>query len=393
MKILETVKLYTPWLGGVEKVAQDMAEDLMIRGHEVNVLCCQPKGKRESLRINGVKTVKSSSFGVFRGMPLSCTFIIDFLKASRDADVIGLHLPFPLADFALWLSNADKKIIVHYHSDIVRQKYLGKIVRPFLINTLNRADKIIVSNDNLVSNSKVLAPYKSKIITIPFGFDMERAMGFLNESRQKEFQDKYGNYVLFVGRLSYYKGVEYLIGAMKDVNANLLIVGKGDEKSKLLKLIRKNKMGTKVIFLEDVKDGELYNIMAAANSLVLPSIYPSEAFGLVLLEAMSLGTPAISTELGTGTSWINKDGETGFVVPPRNSEALCIAINEILNEPLLREKLSRQGISRAKMFGKTAMMDRVEKVYEQSGGGAVKAVAINLRPEYPISNTEYPITK
>lgn len=364
MKILQTVKLYSPWIGGVEKVAQDTAEGFANRGHEVTVLCCQPKGKGKSEVINGVKAIRSSSFGIFRGMPLSISFINDFFKSIRDTDIIGLHLPFPLADFALWLTNTDKKIIVHYHSDIVRQKYLGMIAKPFLTNTLKKAYKIIVSNDNLASNSKVLAPYKNKIIVIPYGFDIEKGIGFLNKTKQKEFKDRYGNYVLFVGRLSYYKGVEYLITSMKDVDARLVIVGKGAEKDKLMKLIHLNNLGSKIIFLEDMKDEDLYNIMAAANSLVLPSIFPSEAFGLVLIEAMSLGTPIISTELGTGTSWINQDGKTGFVLPPRDSKALAIAINKILLNKLLREKLSEQGIIRSNIFRKNTMMDSVEEIYK-----------------------------
>ena len=233
MKILQVSKLYFPWVGGMEKVVQQIAEGLNGKNEiEIEVLCCSQKGKRKTEEINGVRVCRAASWGIFWGMPVSFDFFRLFKKLGNEADIIDFHHPFPLGDLAIFLFRPKAKIILHYHSDIVRQKIFSFLINPFLNRTLKIANKIIVSNPNLVKSSPYLQKFKRKCEIIPFGVNLKKFERFEEREVQK-IKEKYGDFVLFVGRLSYYKGLKYLIEAIKEVGANLVIIGEGSEISNL----------------------------------------------------------------------------------------------------------------------------------------------------------------
>ncbi|MDO8507144.1 MAG: glycosyltransferase [bacterium] len=348
MKILEITKLYYPWIGGVEKAVQDITEGLNDRNHtRVEVLCCQPKGPNATEKINGIKIYKASSFGIFKSMPISFSFFAQFRKLTKDFDLLAIHQPFPLADLAVFFFRPKQKIIVHYHFDIYKQKIFGLLLKPFALHTLEKAEKIIVSNPNMIKNSTYLEKFEKKCVVIPFGTDIQKIQSSIDSTKVAEIRKKYGDFVLFVGRLSYYKGVQYLIEAMKEVSANLVIIGSGQEEKRLKNLTAELGLEKRVFFLGHQPDRELYNYYKAASVFVLPSIYKSEAFGIVLIEAMACGTPLVTTEIGTGTSWINENDETGFVVTPKDPTSLSNSINKILEDSELEHRFSQNCKKRA----------------------------------------------
>jgi glycosyltransferase involved in cell wall biosynthesis len=152
---------------------------------------------------------------------------------------------------------------------------------------------------------------------------------------------------------------------MKDVKANLVIVGEGPEKSNLISQISKLKLENEIFLLPFQPEEELINFYHACDVFVLPSIFKSEAFGLVLIEAMACGKPVISTELGTGTSFVNRDGVTGFVVPPRNAKALAEAINKILSDKELAQKFGKNAENLViENFSLQKMIEKTKKVYQ-----------------------------
>jgi rhamnosyl/mannosyltransferase len=170
---------------------------------------------------------------------------------------------------------------------------------------------------------------------------------------------------LFVGRLSYYKGVKYLIETIKNVKVNLVIIGEGKEDSNLKTLVKELKIENRVFFLPAQERKKLINFYQAAKVFVLPSIYKSEAFGLVLLEAMACGTPVISTELGTGTSFVNKNEVSGLVVAPRELDVLSEAINRLISNEQLRIILGQQARQRVEEnFLLSFMLLEHRKLYE-----------------------------
>jgi rhamnosyl/mannosyltransferase len=143
--------------------------------------------------------------------------------------------------------------------------------------------------------------------------------------------------VLGVGRLIYYKGFEYLVEAMRDIDARLLIIGEGPLRERLTTLARTLGIADRVTLLGTVQDAFPY--YQAADVFVLPSIARSEAFGLVQLEAMACGTPVVNTRLDSGVPYVSIDGETGRTVPPEDSRALAAAIKGLLDDPVERARL------------------------------------------------------
>ena len=364
MKILQVNKLYYPWMGGVEMIVQQVAEGLNKKHLDVEVLCVQSKGKRKIEEVKGVKVWRAKSFGIFWGMPISFDFFRLFKKLVKNVDVVDFHHPFPLGDLAILLSKP-KKLVVHYHSDIVRQKILIPFLKPLILSTLRKADIILVSNPNLINSSFYLKRFKNKCRVVPFGVDFKKLEEYYDEQEIKKNKEKYGDFVFFIGRLNYYKGVNYLIEAMKDINTNLVIAGEGTEEEKLKQRVKELGLERKIFFLPFRDRKQTFNLFQSAKLFVLPSIFHSEAFGIVLIEAMACGTPLISTELGTGTSWVNQDGQTGLVVPPRDIKALNIAIKKIMENKELAQKMSQAGRNRAKeKFDLKTMLVEIEKIYQ-----------------------------
>lgn len=364
MKILQVVKLYKPWIGGVEKIAELLAEGAAENNFDSEVLCCQAKGGFSEEVLEGVKVHRAKSFGMLWGMPLSINFMFQFKKLASRFDVLDIHLPFPLADLALFLFKPKAKIVVHYHSDIVRQKLLRFLFEPFVKSTLRKAEHIVVSNPNLVNNSKVLKPYKNKCVVIPFGINL-KSFTSPNLDRVKQIQNQYGRFVLCVGRLSYYKGHSYLVEAMRSVDAKLVLIGNGPLKESLLSQIKQLQLEDKIVILPTQEERELVNYLHAAYMFVLPSIYQTEAFGIVLTESLAGGAPLITTELGTGTSWVNQNGVTGVVVPPKDAKALTDSINQLLLNSELRNLYSKNALTRAKEnFNLEDMLEKTFALYK-----------------------------
>jgi len=363
MKILQVNKFYFPWVGGVEKVVQQIAEGLNGKNNfEIEILCCQSKGKGSEEMINNVKVYRASSFGVYLGMPISFDFFKKYKKLIDNYNLVFLHYPFPLAFIAYLLFSRNKDLVIWYHSDIVRQKIAEIFFRPFHWFAFKKAKKIFVSNPNLIKSSVYLRKFEQKCVVIPFGVDLEKFK--LTEKIKSEaglIQEKYGKpIILSIGRYVYYKGFEYLIEAAKDIDAKFLIIGSGPLKNKYEKLIKKYNLENKVFLIPPLEN--LSSFYYACDVFVLPSIAKSEAFGLVLIEAMACGKPVISTELGTGTSFVNQDGVTGFVVPPKNSQALAQAIKKIIENKNILEEFGKNAQERVRTnFSLEKMLEEVEK--------------------------------
>ena len=331
-KILQVNKLYYPWIGGVEKAVEDLAENINDGENFVShVLCTNSSGKAKEGNINGVKVFYASSLGLFMSQPISLDFFRKFKKIRNDYDVIVIHHPNPIAFLACYLFRPKGKIIIHYHCDIIKQKITGFFIKPLVLKVLKMSDKIVISSPNMLKSSNILANFKEKCEIIPFGIDKKEIEENLDENLQNQIKEKYGNYVLFVGRLIYYKGVHVLLEAIKDLDINLVIIGTGKLEKSLKRQVKNLGIENRVFFLGNKTRKEIINFYSQAEMFVLPSIFKTEAFGIVLIEAMSQGIPLISTELGTGTSYVNIDAETGYVVEKDNVEKLKQAIEKILD--------------------------------------------------------------
>jgi len=172
--------------------------------------------------------------------------------------------------------------------------------------------------------------------------------------------------ILFMGRLRYYKGISYLLEAMRGLDASLLIAGDGPKAKEWNETSRRLGLEGRVFFLGEVSEKEKRVLYQACDVFVLPSSHRSEAFGLVLLEAMASGKPVVSTELATGTSFVNQHEKTGLVVPPRDSTALRESLARLLGNARLRGELGEQGRKRALgEFDVEKMISRIDNIYRE----------------------------
>jgi rhamnosyl/mannosyltransferase len=364
MRVLQANKFYYPHVGGVEAVVQAIAEGLTTRGYEQSVLASQARGFGEQTTVSGVPVQKTPSLGTALSVPLAPTYPLSLRRAARAADVVHHHLPNPLGVVSQFAVDAECSLVATYHSDIVRQATALKAYAPILRRFLDRLDHIMVTSPRLRDNSAFLAPHRQKCTVVPLSIDVE---GLPAPDRPANFPLDQGDpFVLFAGRLNYYKGVEYLLEAATQFDTRVVIAGDGERRESLEAKAAELGIGDQVHFLGYVSDEALQYCYEQATVFVLPSVEPSEAFGLVQLEAMAHETPIVNTNLPTGVPWVSQDGETGLTVPPRDSDALAEAIEQLLADPSLRTRYGRAARTRVETtFTREQMLDGVERVYDE----------------------------
>jgi rhamnosyl/mannosyltransferase len=244
-----------------------------------------------------------------------------------------------------------------------------KIYAPFLESILKRADQIIATSENYINHSPFLSRYKSKCSVIPLSihadnFTRNKNTNINIETIYKKYGD--GPFVLFTGRLASYKGVNFLIEAMKGVEAKLLIVGDGPQNLFLKEMTAKIGLGNRVFFCGAVEEKLLPSYYHSCEVFVLPSVERSEAFGIVQLEAMACAKPVVSTDLESGVPFVNQHRKTGIIVPPKNASAISAAINELLKSENLRKEYGGNGIKRvAELFAPELMIRKTLEVYNK----------------------------
>ncbi|MDD2707041.1 MAG: glycosyltransferase [Verrucomicrobiae bacterium] len=360
-------RYYPPHVGGVEKVMQELCEGLAAFCQVkvmVNQMGCG--GGRE--KINGVEVIRLATLLRVGGAPVGLGWLRE-MKGIHP-DLIHLHHPCPMGVLALLFRKQCEPWICSWHSDIVRQKWLGASFAPFLRMFLSRCKHIVVATPRHVESSSVLRGFREKCVVVPYG------MLLTNETPENDGGEairlQYGNrLVLAVGRLVYYKGFEYLVEAMKEVDAQCLIIGEGPWRERLERRIGVLGLASRVHLLGQVMD--LKPFYRAAEVFVLPSTCSSEAFGMVQLEAMAAGKPIVNTALPTGVPWVSPDGETGLTVPPRDAKALAGAINRLLGEPMLCRRLGAAGRRRVtEKFTQKQMVEGMLKLYADVLGGQKK---------------------
>ena len=334
-------------IGGVERVVQDIAVAGAV-DFDVTVLVVNDRRENVVEQQNGYRVRKLARQGKLLSAPLAFDYIPEFRRLAATADIINIHSPYPPVELAASVTRAAAPLVDTYHFDIVRQRMVAPFYRPLLNATLSRCRRIVVSNPNLAATSFVLQQFRDRVECIPFGVNPdEYILSPEEEARAAELRHRFRRpVVLFAGRLVYYKGVEYLVRAAAECDIELVIVGQGPLLVPLSKLARQLSIADRVHFLPHLERRELICHFHACDLFVLPSSARSEAFGLVMLDAMACAKPVVSTELGTGTSWVNQDGKTGSVVPPCDHRALAAAIGRFATDPALRLRAGQAAVER-----------------------------------------------
>lgn len=370
LRVLQVNKLYYPFTGGVEKVVQQIAEGLVDKT-AMRVLVCNEKKEDVTEVIHGVKVHRSGSFGMLGNMPLSVKFMRDLKISSKNCDILHFHMPFPIGDAAGLLSGYKGKVVVWWHSDVVRQKKMMLFYRPFMELFLKRADAIIVATQGHIDGSAYLGPYKDKCRIIPYGVNPEiekkADQWVLKKKEEKKKEESRPVRFLFVGRLVYYKGCKVLLEAFRTVkNAELVMIGDGVMEEELKELTRAYGIAERVHFLGNVSDEVLEKNFAECDVFVLPSIARSEAFGLVQTEAMSYEKPVINTNLPSGVPYVSIHKETGLTVEPEDAKGLSDAMNWMAGHPDEREEMGKKARMRVKeCYQMKDMLDGVLALYRK----------------------------
>ncbi|KGE14161.1 glycosyltransferase [Sphingobacterium deserti] len=331
MKVLQLGKFY-PIRGGVEKVMYDLMLGLSETGVHCDMLCA-------STEDHAAGTIKINEFANLFVVPtqlslaatkLAPAMISRLRNIAKQYDIIHVHHPDPMACLALFLSGYKGKVLLHWHSDILKQKVLLKAYAPLQRWLIKRADRILGTTPKYVSESPFLQKVQHKTGYIPIGVEPLQPEAALVEKIQKRYPGK--KIIFSLGRLVSYKGYEYLIKAALKLSDDYCVVigGKGPLQQSLEALIVERGLQQKVFLVGYIPDEEIPAYFAAANQFCLPSILKTEAFAIVQIEAMSCGRPVVSTDIpGSGVSWVNQDGESGLIAPIEDANALAEKILQI----------------------------------------------------------------
>lgn len=364
MKILHLGKFY-PMNGGMERAILDIVESFSERGILCDLLCVATE-RPGTVTLNEFGHIYTTlSVCQISSMSISPSMVFVLRKICHRYDIIHIHCPNPMACMALFFSGFKGKVILHWHSDILSQKVFLKLYQPLQSWLIKRADIIVGTTPIYLEESPFLRNVKTKLKAIPLG--VGRVVS--HQEKVAAIRARYaGKKIVFaLGRLIAYKGFNYLIDAAKYLTDDyvVLIGGMGPLYNKLANQIKKNSFQNKVFLVGRIPDNELNEYYGACDVFCLSSIWKTEAFGMVQIEAMSCGKPVVATNIkGSGVPWVNKHGYSGLNVEPEKPVALAKAIREITSSKEVYDKYAAQALCRYnELFTKERMLSEYEKMY------------------------------
>lgn len=339
MRVLHFFKSYWPEVfAGVGRAIDAIAQTTGSHDVEHHVLSINDDGKCETPHFHGQHLHKARRSFLIYSTDFSKDALLQYRRLAAESDVIHLHFPWPFMDVAHLLSFTRKPTILTYHADALAKPALQMIYKPLEKLLLSRVDRIVATSPNYLASSKVLPRYAHKTDVIPLGLD-PAIYPDVDPKLSERWQKQLGSeFYLFVGALRHYKGVEYLLDAAKLTDLPIVIAGSGRMEDTLQSMKHQRKLSN-VTFLGDITEDDKIALLSLCKAFVFPSNKRSEAYGLSLVEAAMMGKPMITCELGTGTSFVNRGGETGLIVPPDDPRKFANAMLEIDEDPHLGTKL------------------------------------------------------
>jgi glycosyltransferase involved in cell wall biosynthesis len=370
VKILQISKFFPPVLGGIESVAWELAEGSIRMGLSPKVLCSNQSARTvtESTAA-GYEVTRTASIGTLLSMSLSPLMPWQLRRLARGCDIVHLHMPDPMAALALKLSGTTSAVIVHWHSDVIRQRVTLKLYEPLQDWVLKRADAIVATSEPYAATSAPLQRWLDKVRIIPIG--ISDSLHQACAARAQAIQAQYGHrrIVFSLGRMTYYKGFDVLVAAASRLpdDCILLIGGEGELLDTLRAQAESLQLSGKVIFLGHIPDDVLADYFLACDVFCMPSTVRAEAYGVAIVEAMALGKPVVATDIpGSGVPWVNVQGLTGINVPVRDPSALAAGLIRLLNDAQLRAEMGNAARQRyLSDFNAQLMNERMVRLYQQ----------------------------
>jgi glycosyltransferase involved in cell wall biosynthesis len=364
MRVLHFFKTYYPDnFGGIETVIHQIACASQKYGVETDVLCLTDQKGERVIELDGHRVHRARQDLHIASTGISLSVFLRFAQLAKQADVIHFHFPWPIMDLVHFATRHNKPALVTYHSDIIKQNELLKLYRPLKNKFLSSVDSIVATSPNYLASSDVLERFKEKVDIIPIGLD-KASYPLPEEKRMDKWRALVGDkFFLFVGVLRYYKGLHLLIEAAQTATYPIVIVGAGPVEQELKQQVAHYGLKN-VYFAGRVSDKEKVALLSLCYAVIFPSHLRSEAFGISLLEGAMYGKPMISSEIGTGTTFINIDGETGLVVPPSDTQAISDAMQWLWHHPIDARAMGKRAEQRYwKLFTADIMVEKYVQLY------------------------------
>lgn len=346
MKVLHVYRTYFPdTQGGLEEAIRQICLSTAQLGVENRILTLQREPGPTTVEFPEGTVYRSPRHLSIKSCDMGFTVFPLYKELLDWCDIVHYQFPWPFADFLEMMLGGSKPYIVSYQSDIVRQKKLGFLYSPLMNRFLTNAARVVPTSHNYYASSPVLTKHAASIEVIPLGID-ETSYPAVDEQILERVRRQFGDgFFLFVGVFRYYKGLHILLEAMKGASYKAVIAGAGPEEAELKSLAKKLKLDN-VDFPGYISDEEKLALFKLSRGVVFPSHLRSEAFGMTLVEGAMMGRPLISTEVGTGTSYVNIGGETGLVVAPDSSKELREAMDYIYSHPEAGEEMGKKARQR-----------------------------------------------
>lgn len=369
VRILHAYKIYRPDIeGGIPAAISSLAYSDKDAFH--SVLSARRFGIGHRYVLDGVPVEAVTSFGTLFSTPLAPGYIPRLLWRMRSTDVLIHHAPLPLNDLAVIVGlPAHVALVVYWHADITGFPVLKRVVAPLIRQALERANRIVVSGRSMIDNSEFLRPHEHKCIVLPYGIDLDywRSPEDTDFEKIEEQKRNFPRHVVSLGRLVGYKGYEVLIRAMCEVDGQATVIGEGPLLPPLLKLTQKLGVDDRVRLVGRQSRSQIRQLFHSAKVFAFPSVTEAEAFGFAQVEAMAAGLPIVNTSLPTSVPLVARHDIEALTVAPNDAKALAQALNRILDEPRLAERLGAAGRARAlSEFDQSVYRTRMAEVYSQA---------------------------
>lgn len=357
-RILHLGKFLPPHPGGIERFLADLLPAQRRLGLRPAVLAHADPGNPATRcrRAMGAAAVQARVLARLAYAPVSPGWpgLLDRLIRRLRPQLLHLHLPNPSAFWALALPSARRlPWLLHWHADVphdalsLRLRLLYPGYRRLETALLRRARRVLATSQAYAASSRPLAGWQDKVRVLPLGL----ADACPAVPAPQAWPAGPGLRVLFVGRFSYYKGIGHLLEAVAATpGVRLLLIGDGDLARAVRERAARPDLAGRVALPGSLDDTALAGALAAADVLCLPSVERSEAFGMVLLEAMRAGVPCLATRVpGSGMAEVlDADGPepAGLVVAPAQPQALADALARLRDDARLRVRLGQAGLRR-----------------------------------------------
>jgi glycosyltransferase involved in cell wall biosynthesis len=370
-RVLHIGKFYPPAAGGIENFLGDLLPSLNRNGVPAAALI-HDLGQKPDPPDHGETIVfRVPCYGTLLYAPVSPAFPFAMRRAIQafQPDILHFHVPNTSAFWALSLSSAGKlPWVVQWHADVVpsmidrRMALAYQVYRPIEKLFLCRAKSIIATSQAYLNSSTALADFKDKCQIVPLGLDPDR-LKEPDDARMRWAEGVWGQpegRILVIGRLTYYKGHEVMLDASTALpDARILIVGNGERETSLQKRIRTLGLSKNVSLLGSLLEPALHTLISTCDCLCLPSVERTEAFGMVLLEAMRYGKPVVASNIqGSGIGWVVEDGITGFLVPPGDPVLLAGSLRKLIDRSESKFQMGRSALER---FMKVFQIDHIAR--------------------------------